>query len=328
MPPITQLDVITDAYLEAGIFEAGETLPAEDAAFGQSKLSRLLDVWNADGLMVYAQDFNQYLLTPNVQPLLIGQAFVITAAQITSGVGLFTAKNQFKVGQYVDTAGNIAPALNVTNALVINATPGSFQVNIASADVASAVQNAKAVYTGNPVPDYATYTQRPATILNANIILNNVNPQVKCPLRIRDDDWWSANSVPQTTTTLPTDLYYSAGWPNGQIFLWPLQTSTYGLELETWVNLADIADLTYPFYLPQGYRDAVTYSLAESLCPSYDVSVTKTAMLVEGAKRARAKVAQLNSVTPRIVTADSGIPKGNRSGSYFNWLNGTVAPGR
>jgi hypothetical protein len=325
MPPITQLDLITDAFLEAGIFEAGEALPSDDAAFGASKLSRMLDGWDTDKLFVYASDFNQYTLVPNVQPLTIGQGVNITSAQLTGGTAIFTGKNSLKQGQYVDIYGCTTVAFNVLNALVIAATPLNFQVNITQADIAPENETGMAVYAGTPPPTYAIQTQRPIKIESASIIQNGV--KISRP-NIRDAEWWANNTVTQITSSVPMDLYYSAGFPNGQIFLWPIQTAPYILELETWVNLADIADFTYPFYLPQGYRDAVTYSLAESLCPSYQVNQATVAMLFEVARRARGRITDANSVSPLIATRDAGIPGGRGGGTYFNYLNGQVVSGR
>jgi hypothetical protein len=327
MPPITVLDLVTDAYWEAGIWEAEETLPSDDAVFGASKLSRLLDAWDTDKLYVFASDFNQYTLVPNVQPLTIGQGVNITSAQLLSGTAIFTGNNSLKTGQYVDIYGCFTATFNVLNALVIAATPTNFQVNITQADIALENETAaKAVYTGTLPPTYAIQTQRPAKIVSASIIQNGIKIG---RLNIRDDEWWANNRTTQIATSVPTDLYYSADFPNGQMFIWPIQTAAYTLELETWVNLADIADFTYPFYLPQGYRDAVTYSLAESLCPSYQVNQATVAMLFEAARRARAKVTDANSTSPLIATRDAGIPDGRGgSGAYFNWMNGNIVPGR
>jgi hypothetical protein len=327
MPPITVLEIVTDAYWEAGIWEAGETLPSDDAVFGASKLSRMLDAWDTDKLYVFASDFNQYTLVPNVQPLTIGQGVNITSAQLIGGTAIFTGNNSLKTGQYVDIYGCRTATFNVLNALVIAATPTNFQVNITQADIALENETAAmAVYAGTPPPTYAIQTQRPAKIESASIIQNGIKIS---RLNIRDDEWWANNRTTQIATSVPTDLYYSADFPNGQMFIWPIQTAAYTLELETWVNLADIADFTYPFYLPQGYRDAVTYSLAESLCPSYEVPQTKVAMLYEAARRARAKVTDLNSKSPLIATRDAGIPDGRGgSGAYFNWMNGSIVSGR
>ncbi|MGH9452347.1 MAG: hypothetical protein ACRD2O_00075 [Terriglobia bacterium] len=324
--PITALDLITDAFLEAGIAAAGETLSAHDSAFGLSKLSRLLDAWDAERLNVFALDFLEFTLIPGVQPLTIGQAFKITQASLTSNVATYIAANGLKTGDVADISGCTTAALNVSAFQVIAATPTQFQLAIASANIAPENETgALAVYTTVPPPNFPTFTQRPARIENASIVLNNVSPVVKVLLRLRDADWWAANSVPNILSTLPTDLYYSPQWPNGKLYLWPEQNTNYGLELNVWINLADIPSLTYSFYLPQGYRDAVTYTLAETLCPAYGRPLDQT--LAFAGMRSRAVIRSLNSRSPMMVTRDPGIPRGSHNRSFFNWLNGsTVAP--
>lgn len=318
MPPITTLDLITDALIEIGVYAAGETPSNEDAVFCQSKANRLFDAWNADGLNIYSVAFLQYILKTNTQPLTIGQAAQITQASLTANVATYIAKNTFKEGQAIDIAGNTTAALNGSGLNVASATPSQFTVAIVNADIPLEIEgNAKAVFSGNDVPNYATATQRPVKIIDGNIILNNVFPNVKSPLNIRDDDWWANERVPGVVTTFPTDLYYSADWPNGKLYFWPIPTIAYGFEIECWTNLADLTDLTSSFYLPQGYREAVTLSLAETLCPAFGRSLDPT--LEKQATKARARIQKLNATPPRIGTRDPGMPRAGRQRASFNY---------
>jgi hypothetical protein len=324
-------DLITDAYLEAGIFAAGETPSSEDMAWGLRKARRLFDLWNADDLTIFANSFLEFILVPNVQPLTIGQAAPITQASLTGNVVTYLAKNSFSVGDFADVYNCTNPVFNITGEQVIAATPTSFQVAVTHADIAPEAENgALAVYTDVIPPNYALPVTRPTKILNANIVLNNVDPIVKVPLVVHNNkpggDWWSANSVPTVPTTIPTDLYYSADFPNGSLYLWPLQTTNYGLELEVQSLLADLSSLDYTFFLPQGYQDGVTYSLAESVCPGYGREIDPG--LRAQASNARAKIKELNSDSPMIITRDPGLPRGSRNRTYFNWLNGQSVPPR
>jgi len=120
MPPSTALNIITNAFYEAGAFAQGEVLPAGDSAFGLSKLNRLLDSWDADGLTVFARSFlggfagftdpttPQFILFPSIQPQSIGQAFVITSASISSNSATFIAKNNFAPGDLIDISNAVA----------------------------------------------------------------------------------------------------------------------------------------------------------------------------------------------------------------------------
>lgn len=68
----TVRELVTDAFLEAGILAQGESVSAEDGAFGLRKLNRLLDSWSADGLLVFKT---------------VQESLSISASGVTIGVG-------------------------------------------------------------------------------------------------------------------------------------------------------------------------------------------------------------------------------------------------
>ena len=254
---------------------------------------------------------------PNVQPLTIGQGVSITSVSATGGQATYIGRNTYAQGDEISTdgMGTIGGLdFDQLDVPVISATPTQFVLNITAGTVSATTVAGKAIYstTDDAFPNYITSTTRPTEIQNANIVLTGTNPIVKVPLRIRDKDWWMANNVPTVPTTLPTDLYYNPMYPNGQIYLWPLQTNAYGLELQVWHNLADISDLTMEFFMPPAYWSATTWSLAEVLMATYGVPPQRAGMVVQQALKARATVKSLNSEPPKIVTKDSG---GYRAGN-------------
>lgn len=165
-----------------------------------------------------------------------------------------------------------------------------------------------------------TVAQRPVRIENASIILTTSSPSVRCPLNIRNDDWWANLRVRDILTTLPTDLYYSPSWPNGSLFLWPIPTAAYGIELETWTLLGQIANLTTSISLPPGYQDAVTYTLALTLCPAF--AKQPDAVLVGAWQKAMQIIQSVNSAVPRMTTRDFGMPMAGPERPFFNYLTG------
>lgn len=171
-------------------------------------------------------------------------------------------------------------------------------------------------------PTGATFTvaQRPVRIENAAIILTTSSPSVRCPLNIRNDDWWANLRVRDILTTLPTDLYYSPSWPNGSLFLWPVPTTAYGIELETWTALGQIANLTTPISLPPGYQDAITYTLALTLCPAF--AKQPDPILEVAWQKAMQIIQSVNSTAPLMSTRDFGMPKAGPVTPYFNYLTG------
>lgn len=333
MPPTTITNIVTNALLEIGAYAQGEAIPLEDATFGMSKVRRMLDAWVSDNLYIYAVDFLQFIIVPNVQPLLIGEGVSVTSVSSDGVNATYIGRNNYVEGDIVST-GKIGILgglqFNLSSQIVQSATPTQFVLPNPGAVVgATPTLTGQAIYSTQPIdvfPNYLTTTQRPEAIHDANIILNNLSPVVKCPLRIRDKDWWIANSIPSVPTSIPTDLFYEPAFPNGEIRLWPLQNVTYGLELETWTNLAQFTSLTQQFWMPPGYEDAVTYGLAVSMAPSYGRPLDAT--LATLAVNAKGKIQTKNSQSPKMATRDSGIPRGNRGGTLFNWLNGTTVPPR
>ena len=157
--------------------------------------------------------------------------------------------------------------------------------------------------------------------MDANIILNpGTGPnQIRQPLTIRDKDWWANKRAFAVATTLPTDLYYEPQWPNGSLYLWAVPTIAYPLELVTW-NVIDQVQLTTSMCLPPGYSDAVIYSLAEALGPSFDVQLSPN--LMELRRKAVQRIWGDNTASPLLGTNDIGIPRGGHERPYFNWRSG------
>lgn len=160
-------------------------------------------------------------------------------------------------------------------------------------------------------------SQRPVRISGANIILTGSNPVVRTRVAIRDDAWWLQVPVQGISTPIPSSLYYSADWPNGNIFLWPVPTVAYQLELLTDV-LFGVFSLQDTFWLPYGYRDAISLTLAEELAPGF--GQTASPALVSSASEARGIIFGNNDDIPYIATADSGLQHA-QSGNTFNWID-------
>lgn len=83
---MTASDIISNAMIEIGVLAAGETLSAEDAVFGLSKLNRMFDNWNTESTFIYGTLLFQGTLTANKNPHTIGLAastpdFTVTTAR-------------------------------------------------------------------------------------------------------------------------------------------------------------------------------------------------------------------------------------------------------
>ena len=121
-------------------------------------------------------------------------------------------------------------------------------------------------YTIGPGGDFDT--ERPSnqnSITAANLVLTETSPEVRIPLGIYSDQAYDANKLPSMSNTQPTGLYYNPTYDGdlGSIFLWPVPTiSTNDLELFLQKAIAQFADLSTTYYVPDGAEDAITYQLA------------------------------------------------------------------
>lgn len=167
-------------------------------------------------------------------------------------------------------------------------------------------------------PNSATFTvtQRPVSIEWANIVIS----AVRYPLNIRGSQWWASLTLPTLTVDIPSDLHYEPDWPNGNLYLYPVPASAYGLELMTRIVLADLA-LDDTVSLPPGYRDAVILTLGEMVALTYPPAVPSP----QAAAKARARIYANNDETPPLATRDSGMPN-QRGGRWFDYMSGMFRP--
>lgn len=165
--------------------------------------------------------------------------------------------------------------------------------------------------------------ERPFAIFSANLLLNGSTTLVDTPIRVRDSMWWSANQTKNITSTVPTDLYYGQDWPNANLFFWPVPSVSRDVRLEYPVALNQYDQINDPLSgpggvgtLPQGYRAALTFTLAEMCCPAAQKALHP--VLAEKARQASRAVFGNNNESPRIATRDYGMPKSGRRG-WFNY---------
>lgn len=69
---MTKRDILTDAAVELGVLDPGDTLGDREAYTLEQKFDRLLDRWNAKRQAVYADRFDTFTLTASLSPHTIG----------------------------------------------------------------------------------------------------------------------------------------------------------------------------------------------------------------------------------------------------------------
>lgn len=160
--------------------------------------------------------------------------------------------------------------------------------------------------------------QRPVEIPSIGLLLVNSNPAVELSLTRRDKEWWANQRVKNQTSTVPTDYYYEPDWPNGSIYFWPIPTQVNNVLVQFWTVITELTAYATNFTMPPGYWDAIVYSLAVSLGPSFERPISPDLrLLLSEALRA---VQSNNIKSPRGTTIDAGMP-GSGDATTFNYYN-------
>ncbi len=170
-------------------------------------------------------------------------------------------------------------------------------------------------HTIGPTGTFAA-TVRPLSIEAANIVDTTVTPNVKVPITVRRYDWYARQPVPGVQVSFPSDLYYQPDFPNGALYLFGVPTVAYKLEL--WTRSAFTAlTLTGTVSLAPGYRDALTLTIAENICPMFGQLASPD--LKDQAAKARARAFASFQQVPNLATRDAGMPNGGASRNTFRW---------
>jgi len=164
--------------------------------------------------------------------------------------------------------------------------------------------------------DWTCTVGRPSEIVTATLVLTSTTPNVDMNLPVRDDAWWSRNTIKGLTSTIPTDLYYSPDFPLGNVYLWPAPTTVNKVRLQLRNLLESFADLVTTYDLPFGYEEALTLSLAEAAAAAFAVSATRTALLMKAGSNARSLIFARNTHSPNISTELGGQRR------PWHWLTG------
>lgn len=175
---------------------------------------------------------------------------------------------------------------------------------------------------------------RPVRLESAALLLNESTSTgvVDQPMRIRDHTWWALQQTKNIETNVPTDVYYNPTNPDGSLYFWPVPNSQQQVRLQFWQVVSQFLEVTDPIggsggpgTLPQAYRAAAMYTLAERLLPGSKRDAHPE--LTKAALFARKALFGNNAKSPRMKTQDSGMPKSGKSKPDFNWATGGAVGG-
>lgn len=182
-------------------------------------------------------------------------------------------------------------------------------------------------------PDFVG--DRPTFIQDANLIFNTAYPPTRIALPVINVDVRSAIPVDLIAFAVPQCLYYVRNFDqtNGSstIYLWPGPQTNYLLELWTWKQLTNFADLTTDYTFPPGWELCMRMNLAVEVYPmmrgrlkTQDPDMREVRRLARESKDA---LISYQAQVPVMATDAAFRAATGRQGGVFNWSDGMVGRG-
>ena len=175
---------------------------------------------------------------------------------------------------------------------------------------------------------------RPNRILQMNIVMTSVSPEVHIPITLLTRREYLGIPVPLINTTIPVRAYFdhqfvSTPGTNGAsatagiatLYMNPYPAAP--LPDCEWVSRQQITqfDLTTDYAFPQGYAEALEWSLAERMFEFAPPDLNRE-YVTQMAREARAVLASGNADEPPRTSPDFGF--GHGANADFNWITGNL----
>lgn len=300
----TTRDLINDSLLELNVVAAGQDAGAADAALGLSRANTLLELLNIDGLMIFSEQDDLYLLNANVQSPTIG----------ASGTFIATRPEKILDANVIDVTGTIlgtGASTGVGNSVLTDATKGFSAAGVVAGRDLVYVVSGSGVTAGiyriaTVGTTTLTLSTNPGSSGSAIVYRVIVIPDRQSLNVTRDVHWWAARRT-RGAAGIPADLYFDQDYPNATLNFYPLSDVPLALELFTQTPLTSLASLDTVINLPPGYYGMLMTNLAVDLCEPFEK--TPSASLLQKAALFRAKVKGKNSKKPKL---SSDVPMGSR----------------
>jgi hypothetical protein len=290
---VTELDIITDALQNAGVYAAAETVLSEDVDLCRRKLNLIYKQWNsqtdfAPGLKMWTRrratmflqkDQGIYSLGPSGDNTT--ESYVETALTATAVNGAATltvaSVTGMTTGDYVGVKLDSGSIFWTT----INGAPSFPTITLTT------VTSGGDAASGQPVFTYTTKMRRPFEILSAQIknsddVYAFIDPKVLL-------EEYESISVRNSQGT-PTALYFEAQRTNAKVYLdiQPDDTSSvmslvYNSYIEDTTVTTDTVDFPAEWFKP------LAWQLTLDIAPSYMKPVTPE---MKGARDEALRIAQ------------------------------------
>ena len=174
----------------------------------------------------------------------------------------------------------------------------------------------KQTYTLGPGGDFNA--PRPAKITRYGIInLSNPIQPLELPLDSLTEAQWRAIPVKNIASALPQRVWDDQQFPSRNLNFWPVPDVQVNFVIYQWAQLSTWPDYVTDVTFPPGYQEAIRYSLAIRLAPSFGAAAMVTPALMGLAQAAVNRIKAMNA--PLIDLTCDPMLQSPESG-YYNWL--------
>lgn len=108
-------------------------------------------------------------------------------------------------------------------------------------------------------------TVRPTKIKSGYVTYSGYDTPIRL---IGKDDY--AEIVDKDVSGVPCEFYYDAGYPAGNVYVYPVPLSNMSVTLFSEKPLTAFASLNTDFEMPPEYERAIVYNLAVEIAPEYE----------------------------------------------------------
>jgi len=158
---------------------------------------------------------------------------------------------------------------------------------------------------------------RPQFWAKANIIFPT-NPPVRRDIQIVDDIQWGSIQLTNIPGAPPWALYPDMGFPITRVYTTPQPTAGYQFEFYTWQALPYAQTLGDLIVLPDGYEQALVFTLAEMIAARNPAIQNMAPESRLEARKARYALNVQNTQSRRLVPSEWT----GRQGTWVNWRTG------
>jgi len=288
------IDIISSALKDIGALAAGETPSPEAAQDAFLMMTRMIDQWSNEQMMVFYKTEIIFTLTSGQTQYTIGPGGQIGATftgSITNNILTVSAITQGAIAVGMTLSGTgVTPGTKIVSFLTgaggnVNEV-GTYQLNL-SQNVASTTINA--------------FYQRPLSINSAFVRVNTsqngvpiLNGGLDYPVAILNVEDYEMIGLKTLNGPWPKALYYQPTETLGNLFVWP-NPAQGEMHIFADTLFSKYTSINDTMLLPEGFEAALEWCLAERLMPQYGkASATQIQMVNAFAAQGKSTIKRTN----------------------------------